>query len=123
MTNKSTNDINNTNNTPEYDWYEDENPPPGTSLTLWTLQNDSKVPHHLWLGIENYVERGINPGSALSAIFCGDLYRAFGNADYEVRTSMWHIVKYIYTYLPRDCWGSHERYNLWKGKPKQPNPT
>ena len=71
------------------------------------------VPEHIVDGIVSYVFDGRPPGGFLEAVFSNDLKEAFGRADETNRYAMFHIVSFLYGFVPSECWGSPARMNEW----------
>lgn len=63
--------------------------------------------------LDRYLDRGIAPGSCVSAILANDLFDAFGRADDVTAANMLYIVRYIYTTLPVQSYGSRETVSKW----------
>lgn len=62
-----------------------------------------------------YVFNNCPTGGFLSAVLENDLSGAINRADLENRRCIADYVIFIWNYLPRDCWGSKERVDNWKG--------
>ena len=71
-----------------------------------------------------YVDHGIQPGSFLTQVICGEI-TAVLNADDQIRSDDWAlvgIVKWFYAgdeedgHPPRECRGSREAFKAWKGQ-------
>ena len=68
---------------------------------------------HLALGLERWIDHGIEPGSFLMAVIENDLRRACENADIGNRAQLFEIVSLLYNHAPAGCWGSPERARAW----------
>jgi len=71
------------------------------------------IPERMMDGIRLYIDRGIEPGSFLTAIICNDLREAVGRADDENIGNIPAFVSYFYNEAPSPCWGSPERMDAW----------
>lgn len=63
--------------------------------------------------INNYVEKGWEPGSFVRAVLENDLMGAFGKADSYNRATLFEITSYIYNDVPGNCHGSPEIVDAW----------
>ena len=63
--------------------------------------------------LERYRDRGIPTGSCFEAILSNDLQESFARADIHTRAAMFHIVSWIYNYMPSAAHGSRERVAEW----------
>jgi hypothetical protein len=63
--------------------------------------------------IDRYVEKGIEPGGFLTAVFENNLFEAVARADSLSIAELPEIVKYIYNNCPIGCWGSREAFQSW----------
>lgn len=72
------------------------------------------IPEHNIEGLKLWIERGIEPGSFLSAVLCNDLKEACAYADHINLHHIWDIVFYLWNYAPGNCWGSPEAFQQWK---------
>lgn len=80
------------------------------------MLNYELLPGHIREGVKRYIEKGIEPGSFLTAIICNDLKESFGRADETNRARMFDIVGFFYNEAPSRCWGSQETMNRWMNK-------
>jgi hypothetical protein len=71
------------------------------------------IPEHTLVGLDNYIGYGIPTGDFLHAVLSNDLFESFGRADCINSERMFDIVKYIYQYVPRQCWGDKDTINEW----------
>lgn len=75
--------------------------------------NYTRLPEHMQGAARRYVEKGIEPGSFLTAVICNDLRGAFGRADEANRAAMWEWVLFFHNDAPGGCWGSPEHFAAW----------
>jgi len=71
------------------------------------------VPEHLRGGVQRYLERGIQPGHFLTAVFENDLMEAMGRADEISRAGIFGICMFLYNYAPRQSYGSRDAVSRW----------
>ena len=71
------------------------------------------VPERMRPGIVRYVERGIEPGYFLRAIFQNDLIEAARRADDENAEILPSYALLMLRSLPAACWGSRADYDAW----------
>ena len=71
------------------------------------------IPDYMQSGIELYINKGIPPGSFLTAIICNDLTTAVGQADNVNISNIPAYVNYFYNEVPSFCWGSKEKVIAW----------
>jgi hypothetical protein len=71
------------------------------------------IPEHMWDGIRRYVDLGIPPGGFLTALLENDFMEAIIHADDISIFLMKDWARFIYNYLPDECWGSKEKVKLW----------
>lgn len=71
------------------------------------------LPEHMQGAMERYIERGLMPGSFLTAVLEGDLFEAVARGDYENRQVLHHYVIFLYNYAPLGCYGSREKVKQW----------
>ncbi len=80
------------------------------------LQNLHRFPMHcahLKAGVVNYLQNGIEPGSALSCILSNDLCGAVWHGDMDVRRSLPQIVVWLREYFPSEAWGGERQMRDW----------
>ena len=65
---------------------------------------------HMVDGLRLYFERGIEPGSFMTAVLCNDLKEACGRADHINRHLIFQIVAWLYNEAPYASWGSEEAF-------------
>jgi len=63
--------------------------------------------------IDNYVNKGWDPGGHITAVLANDLMRAFGSADPVSRQEMFEVTSYLYNDVPSSCHGSYEIVQQW----------
>ena len=63
--------------------------------------------------IERYVEHHIEPSGFMQALLCNDLREAVMRADGMNVAHIPHWVSWMVSNLPRESWGSPERYHAW----------
>jgi hypothetical protein len=63
------------------------------------------IPERMRDSIKLYIEKGIHPGSFLSAIIRNDLRGACESADDENLQNIPAYIYYFYNYAPISCWG------------------
>lgn len=63
--------------------------------------------------INDYVEKGWEPGGFTTAVLANDLMMAFCRADEENRHSLFQICNYVYNEIPSSCHGSYEVVESW----------
>jgi hypothetical protein len=64
--------------------------------------------------IERYVQTGCGVGNFLTAVIDNDLREAVSRADEDNLRSLHNIVKVLYNYCPRVCWGCSEVRRAWQ---------
>jgi hypothetical protein len=65
---------------------------------------------HMVIGLELYFERGIEPGSFMTAVLCNDLKGACARADWMNQRLIFQTVEWLYNEAPAGSWGSPEAY-------------
>lgn len=75
----------------------------------------TECPFEIQESLDRYVAHGVRPGDFLSAVLANDLVGAFATADPINTRAMHAIVRHVYQYLPRNCWGSRETIEQWVG--------
>lgn len=73
------------------------------------------IPSYMQDGVENYVERGREPGGFLFDVLSNDFQRAVTRADL-CNLSMIRDWAVLLTYLPPEAWGSEDRVRNWIAK-------
>lgn len=69
--------------------------------------------------LKRYVDQRIPPGSFLQAVLENDLMMAFGRADEDNSSNLFHICSYVYSQLPSRCHGSPETVKQWLSERKE----
>lgn len=77
--------------------------------------NYSALPGHMQHGARLYIERGIRPGSFLTAVICNDLFTTMEKADDINRHRLLDWCSFFYNEAPSDCYGSPEKFAAWCG--------
>ena len=83
----------------------------------------SSLPEHMQEGMRLYIERGIVPGSFLTAVLENNLIEAFGMADHINQAHMKEWCAFVYNELPGNCHGSPEIVSAWMAKFNQTEKT
>lgn len=73
----------------------------------------SKLPEPLRKGTKLYIEKGVKPGSFLTAVICNDLKEAVGQADDESLKHLRQILSFFYWEVPGSIWGSPGKMECW----------
>lgn len=73
----------------------------------------SKIPEHCRDGLRLYVERGIPPGSFVTAVLENNLVEAFGRADHVNMGRIRDYADWLYNDAPSSSWGSPARVKAW----------
>lgn len=68
---------------------------------------------HLKAGVVNYLNHGIQPGSALTCILTNDLCGAVWHGDMDVRRGLPQIVTWLREYFPSEAWGGEQQVRGW----------
>lgn len=74
--------------------------------------NLSGIPHYMHEGVILYVEKGIKPGSFLTAILSNDFMEACRRADDNNAACMFEYGRVLYS-APIGCHGSPEKVRDW----------
>ena len=72
-------------------------------------------------GLRLYFERGILPGSFMTAVLMNDFIAACHAADYTNRDALWEWGCWLYNNAPKGSWGSHDAVIAWS-KARDTNP-
>jgi hypothetical protein len=67
-----------------------------------------KIPPTTMAALLRYVNKGYMPGHFLTAVLTNDLFEAVGQADVDNIQALPEIVKFVYTEVPGNAWGSKE---------------
>jgi len=79
------------------------------------------IPDYMMNGLELYIDRGVLPGSFLTAVLENDLKEAVSRADDTNIDNLPAYMAYLYNEAPAECYGSPERVTEWvKKKQSQP---
>lgn len=73
----------------------------------------SGLPNNLADGMRLYLERGIFPGSFLTAVIENDFIQAVNRADGTNRMLFRPIALWFYNHAPRESYGSPENAQEW----------
>lgn len=76
-------------------------------------ENLTVLPGHMRDGMKLWIERGVLPGSFLTAVLSNDLMTALGKADDVNRHCLYDYGIYLYNYAPSRCYGSPEKIAAW----------
>jgi hypothetical protein len=66
------------------------------------------VPQHTQDALRRFVEHGYMPGGFLTAVLCGDLFRAASSADSFNRAALFDIAAWVLNYLPMGIYGDED---------------
>jgi len=75
--------------------------------------NYEGLPESLRLGVKNYVENRLRPGSFLTAVLKNDFLNAVCTADPTNSMLLRDIAIWVYNELPMLCWGSSDKVEKW----------
>ena len=75
--------------------------------------NYDLLPEHMQDGMRLYIERGVEPGSFITAVLCNDLMGALGKADDINRHRLFDYGLFLYNEVPSSCFGSREKVAAW----------
>jgi len=64
-------------------------------------------------GMKLYIEKGVEPGSFLTAVLLNDLVHSFAYADDDNIKVLKQYAEFLYWELPMSAWGSKEAVKLW----------
>ena len=78
------------------------------------MYNYSNLPEHMRDSIRQYVEIGAPVGDFLTALLSNKLVETFGQADEINQASMFAWAKFLYSEVPKSCWGSPEAVAKWQ---------
>lgn len=73
----------------------------------------SILPEHMQEGMRLYIEKGIPPGSFLTAVLENDLVASFGQADYINQSRLLDFAVFLMQQAPQECWGDTDTVNRW----------
>lgn len=60
-----------------------------------------------------YIMEGIEPGGFLCRVLENDLVGAFSKADSLNAARLQDYARFLFSYAPRDCWGSRKIVDAW----------
>ena len=72
------------------------------------------LPETLKQGIDDFVLHGLIPGDFLRSCLQNEFVESVLRADDTSRQYFREIAFYIYEYVPRECWGSPEKFVAWR---------
>jgi len=75
--------------------------------------NYDMLPEHMRGGMQRYIERGILPGSFLTAVLENNLVLAALRADSTNRHRLLDFAEFLYSEAPSICWGSRASVDRW----------
>lgn len=75
--------------------------------------NYNRLPDHMQDAMRLYVERGIQPGSFLTAVLSNDLMGALGRADDINLDALPAYGRFLYNDAPCGCYGSADHVRDW----------
>ena len=73
----------------------------------------SSLPEHMQGAARRYVEKGIAPGSFLTALLANDFMGAVGRADDTNQRALMDWARWIHNEIPNGCHGNYERVTEW----------
>jgi len=79
----------------------------------WGLALVNLIPQRMQPGLVRYILLGIRPGDFLCAVLQGDLFGAFGRADFENQTIMKNYVEFLHNYAPSGSFGNEFLFQNW----------
>lgn len=71
------------------------------------------LPDHMKDGMKLYIEKGILPGSFMTAVLTNDLALACSKADSINRIKLFDIVSWLFAEVPHNCWKSVDAVQEW----------
>lgn len=80
------------------------------------MLNYDKAPENMRGGLQRFIENGILPGNALTAVLENDLKRTIAHADETTLANLRSLVQWIYCEAPGSCWGSPQLVREWAEK-------
>ena len=83
------------------------------TFQYWHVDEEYREP------IYNYLVHGFNPGSFFHNVFANDFIGAMTHCHTRNRVdSLRSLVGWIFDYMPREAYGSHEKVYLWVEMPE-----
>lgn len=76
-------------------------------------RNLAMVPEGLRVGLLLYIDKGVIPGSFLTAVLKNDLRAACMHGDDANVRELLAIVRYLYQFAPSPCWGEPKCVAAW----------
>lgn len=77
------------------------------------MAQNAGVANHLCEGLVRYVIDGIRPGMFLESVLKNDLVTAVGNGRPDVVANLKHIVTFLYSEAPANCFGDKDIVEAW----------
>ena len=73
----------------------------------------ASIPERMRGPIIRWVIYRIPPGHFLSAVLKNDLHEAVSRADDENVAILHNWIRFLYNYVPAECWGSPDTFYRW----------
>ncbi len=77
------------------------------------MTNLDKLPERFRGPMLRYIEHGISGGHFLDGVMSNDLLATVGRADRYSQEHLVELVKWVYSYAPRICYGSSSVVDNW----------
>jgi len=74
------------------------------------------LPNYMQNVVVDYIERGIDGGDFLTAVFENNFMLSLGMADIINERMIKQWAEFLYEHAPSQCWGSVEKVAEWKRK-------
>jgi hypothetical protein len=71
------------------------------------------IPENVKESFDRYVRDRCPTGGFLQAVLENNLVESFARADDYNRENLFDIVQYLYSVMPRYCWGSPDAGRNW----------
>ena len=71
------------------------------------------LPQHMQDGVRLYLDKGVKPGSFLTAVLSNNLVEAFKTADVTNIMNMQRWATWLYNDCPVGAWGSLDKVESW----------
>jgi hypothetical protein len=71
------------------------------------------IPKTTRSALQQYVQRGVMPGSFLCAVLSNDLMGAVAYADNENMRNLRDIAMFVYNEVPSSAWGDKNKIRQW----------
>jgi hypothetical protein len=78
--------------------------------------NGQKLPEHMHIGLTDYLVNHIPTGGFLQAVLSNNLMSACARADDWNQRALPVYAAFLYSYAPRESYGSPEAYAHWINK-------